>query len=66
MPRERIIVPLDRQFVVYHGGAGIDEGAGVDEGARVDEREECSGVVYPGSCAVLTPSSTPALLHRPG
>ena len=30
--RERIIVPLDRQFVVYLGNAGVDEGASVDEG----------------------------------
>ena len=30
--RERIIVPLDRHFVVYTGGAGVDEGASVDEG----------------------------------
>ena len=30
--RERIIIPLDRQFVVYSGGASVDEGAGVDEG----------------------------------
>ena len=57
--RERIIVPLDRQFVIYPGGAcvdkgaGVDESAGVDEGARVDEGEECPGVVYPGSCDVL-------------
>ena len=29
---ERIIVPLDQQFVVYPGGAGVDEVAGVDEG----------------------------------
>ena len=29
--RERIIVPLDRQFVVYPGVAGVDEGAGVEE-----------------------------------
>ena len=29
---ERIIVPLDRQFVVYPGGAGVDEVASVDEG----------------------------------
>ena len=28
---ERIIVPLDRHFVVYPGGAGVDEGAGVDK-----------------------------------
>ena len=28
---ERIIVPLDRHFVVYPGSAGVDEGAGVDE-----------------------------------
>ena len=30
--RERIIVPLDQHFVVYPGGAGVDESAGVDEG----------------------------------
>ena len=30
---ERIIVPLDRLFVVYPGSAGVGEGAGVDEGA---------------------------------
>ena len=30
--RERIIVPLDRHFVVYTGGAGLDEGAGLHEG----------------------------------
>ena len=29
---ERIIVPLDRHFIVYPGGAGVDEGAGLDEG----------------------------------
>ena len=29
---ERIIVPLDRQFVVYPGGAGVDEGAGLHKG----------------------------------
>ena len=29
---ERIIVPLDRHFVVYPGGAGVDEGAGGDKG----------------------------------
>ena len=60
---ERIILPLDRQFVIYPGGAGVDEGA------RVDKGEECPGVVYPGSCDVLieklikftgVPSSTPA------
>ena len=34
---ERIIVTLDRQFVVYPIGAGVDEGAGVDKGAGVDE-----------------------------
>ena len=28
---ERIIVLLDRQFVVYPGGAGVDEGAGVED-----------------------------------
>ena len=28
---ERIIVPLDRHFVIYPGGAGVDEGAGLDE-----------------------------------
>ena len=39
--RERIIVPLDRQFLVYPRGAGVDEG------------EECPGVVYPGSCNML-------------
>ena len=31
--RERIIVPLDRHFVIYPGSAGVDEGASVDEGA---------------------------------
>ena len=30
--RERIIVPLDRHFVVYTGGASVDEGASLDEG----------------------------------
>ena len=30
--RERIIVPLDQHFVIYTGGASVDEGAGVDEG----------------------------------
>ena len=34
--REDIIVPLDRRFVVYPGGAGVDEDAGVDKG-----EEEC-------------------------
>ena len=29
---ERIIVPLDRHFVVYTGDAGVDEGTGVDQG----------------------------------
>ena len=29
---ERIIVPLDRHFVVYTGDACVDEGTGVDEG----------------------------------
>ena len=29
---EGIIVPLDRHFVVYPGGVGVDEGAGVDKG----------------------------------
>ena len=37
--RERIIVPLDRHFIIYPGGAGVDEGdlffsttaTGVDE-----------------------------------
>ena len=28
---ERIIVPLDRRFVVYPGVAGVDEGAGVED-----------------------------------
>ena len=45
--REHIIVPLDRLFTIYQGGAGVDEGAVVDKG------EECPGVVYPGSCGVL-------------
>ena len=35
--REGIIVPLDQRFVVYPGGAGVDEGARVDKGAGVDE-----------------------------
>ena len=30
--RERIIVPIDRHFVVYPGDAGVDEGAGLDKG----------------------------------
>ena len=30
--REGIIVGLDRRFVVYPGGAGVDEGAGVEDG----------------------------------
>ena len=30
--RERIIVPPDWHFVVYTGGASVDEAAGVDEG----------------------------------
>ena len=30
--REGIIVALDRRFVVYPGGAGVDEGAGVEDG----------------------------------
>ena len=29
---ERKIVPLDRHFVVYPWGAGVDKGAGLDEG----------------------------------
>ena len=29
---ERIIVPLDRHFVVYPRGAGVYKGAGLDEG----------------------------------
>ena len=32
MDRERIIVPLDRHFIVYPGGAGVVEGASVDKG----------------------------------
>ena len=34
---EGIIVPLDRRFVVYPGGAGVEEGVGVKEGAGVEE-----------------------------
>ena len=30
--REGIILSLYRRFVVYPGGAGVDEGAGVDKG----------------------------------
>ena len=30
--REGIILPLDQHFVVYPGGAGVDEGADVEEG----------------------------------
>ena len=30
--QELIIVPLDRQLVVYPVGAGVDQGAGIDEG----------------------------------
>ena len=30
--RERIIIPLDRHFVVSPGGASVDKGAGLDEG----------------------------------
>ena len=32
MEWQRIIVPLERHFVVYTGIAGVDEGAGEDEG----------------------------------
>ena len=28
---ERIIIPLDRQFVVYPRGVGVDQGAGVED-----------------------------------
>ena len=28
---EGILVPLDRRFVVYPGGAGVEEGSGVEE-----------------------------------
>ena len=34
---EGIIVALERHFVIYPGGAGVDEGASVDKGAGVDE-----------------------------
>ena len=30
--REHIIVPIDQHFVIYTGGAGVDESAGLDEG----------------------------------
>ena len=40
--REGIIVPVDRRFVVYPGGAGVDEGD-----------EECPGIGWPSSCDVL-------------
>ena len=29
--RERIIVPLDRQFIIYPGVSGVDEGAGEED-----------------------------------
>ena len=45
--RERLIVPLDRQFG-YPGGAGVDKGAGVDEGAGIAGIDE-GDIFYTGS-----------------
>ena len=49
LSRERIIVPLDRHFVVYPGVAGVDEGAGLDVGDLF-----CTGLFYTG-CPTLHP-----------
>ena len=43
--REGIIIPLDRHFVVYPGGAGVEEGASVEE----------VSLAYPGSSTPATP-----------
>ena len=38
---EGIIEALDRHFIIYPGGAGVDEGAGVEDGGPP--------VIYTGS-----------------